>query len=181
GLISGAKQYLHMAMNWAALEALVAKTDKTDKLGYSANALDYTHELRNYAQVCREGLNFFGTVGAENCTSDEIAALLLVLDSRFAHHGFKIGLGKPLGLGSVSSRIQRLWLRRPDDYQWECFDLAPGDEAPPLPVPLAEAQKRMQQLKTAHDAVFSLNKAAQRLEFPAPGQRYWDNFLKAMK
>ncbi|HRR48340.1 MAG TPA: hypothetical protein P5196_12210, partial [Syntrophales bacterium] len=136
-------------------------------------SMDYSHELRNYAQVCREGLEFYGTVGAENCSIEEIAALLIVLDSRFDQHGFKIGLGKPLGLGSVSSRIRRIWVRKPGDYNWDPFDVKEDEKIPLLPPCLQDAQRQIKLLTKAHHAVFSLQHVAGELKYPEPGNLYW--------
>jgi len=176
GVISGAKHYRHCALSWEGLQKLVKATNQKDKIGDSPKSMDYSHELRNYAQVCREGLTFKGTVGAENCSRDEIAALLMVLDERFDDHGFKIGLGKPLGLGSVSSRIDRIWIRRPGEYKWTSFDVPTEAVKPPLPPTLQDVEKLVNQLKTAHHAIFSLRQTADVLKFPEPGIRYWRNY-----
>ncbi|MCX7966062.1 MAG: hypothetical protein N2596_05510, partial [Syntrophorhabdaceae bacterium] len=105
GMIKGAKYYLHGSLNTARN---INNVD-TDP--------NYTHRLRNYAQVARAGLRFTGTVGAENCTLEEIATFIMLLHFDFSGHGFKIGLGKAFGMGSVKSYINKIWIRKRDDYE----------------------------------------------------------------
>jgi len=109
GKIKGAKYYLHAMLDSA--KNIGGVDDK--------KADDYTHRLRNYAQVCKKNIEFTGTVGAENCNDEEIAALLLLLHSDASSHGFKIGLGKAYGMGTVKSNINKIWIRTKDNYnQW---------------------------------------------------------------
>lgn len=137
GCLKGAKAYRHASSRTADFKGL-------DKLIQTVNGrneqkkgkLVYTHRLRNYAQVCDSALVFRGTLGADNASPDEIAALLALLDHRLADHGFKIGLGKPVGLGTMRSRIHKIWIRRAPSYQWEAFSM-PDEERKALPAAIA--------------------------------------------
>lgn len=106
GKIKGAKYYLH------------GKLGTARNIGGVDDEKDYTHRLRSYAQVCESNIKFSGTVGAENCTAEEIAAFLILLhtDSYSCLHGFKIGLGKAFGMGSVKSTISEIKIRTKDNY-----------------------------------------------------------------
>ena len=116
GRIKGAKSYSHANMEFnRELPDLVKKSAAPNK--------DYAHHLCNIAPVCKEGVGFKGTIGGENCTQEEVLALIALLDQRVFDNVFKLGLGKPLGLGSVSSRIDKIWLRRADTYTWEHLDM----------------------------------------------------------
>ncbi len=106
GELKGAKYYQHAKLN---LDNLINETNRK-------NTNVYSHKLRNYAQVCEAGLAFTGTVGAENCNLDEIGALLVLLHSKLLNNGFKIGLGKSLGLGSIKSTINKIWIRKQESY-----------------------------------------------------------------
>lgn len=77
------------------------------------------HEHRTFGEVCRPGVVFSGTVGAENCSIDEIAALAIPLHSPASGHGFKLGIGKFFGLGSVESSVSRIWVRDCRSYTWQ--------------------------------------------------------------
>ncbi len=174
GMVKGAKAYRHAVMTWRSLEQLITETNNRDYLEGAAG-MPYTHDLRNYAQVCKEGLTFCGTFGAENCSVDEVAALLLVLDRRHARHGFKIGLGRPLGLGSMSSLVKRVWVRKAGSFSWEKYDIQRESETSPiLPPALGEISKAMNVLKKAHSRVMSLDQSADSLRFPQPGNQYWN-------
>ncbi|HOP86858.1 MAG TPA: hypothetical protein PKZ54_10370 [Syntrophorhabdaceae bacterium] len=113
GKLKGAKYYLHGRLNSARnIQGVDTKNDK-----------DYSHKLRNYAQVVRPRLTFKGTVGAENCNLEEITAFLMLLHSDFSNHGFKIGLGKAFGMGSVKSSIRKIWIRKSNDYEnWHIIE-----------------------------------------------------------
>jgi len=115
GLLKGPKVYRHGARGVETLDDLISLIKSIDNKPLK----DYSHKLRNYAQVCEVGLSFKGTVGVENCSAREIAALLVLLDHRIAKHGFKIGSDKALGLGSIQSAIKRVWIRNPENYKWE--------------------------------------------------------------
>ncbi|MBF0564914.1 MAG: cold shock domain-containing protein [Nitrospirae bacterium] len=113
GQIKGAKRYLHCTVD---IMKLVNETNKKRE--------EYAHNLRNFVQVCKDEMTFSGTVGAENCNIEEIAAFIMLLESSCSNHGFKIGQGKAFGLGSVESSIKKVWIRKkssaePDkSYQW---------------------------------------------------------------
>ncbi len=108
GEIKGAKVYVH-----AGLKSAV----NIDGVDNKSNE-DYTHRLRSYAQVCEPEQEFIGTIGVANATLEELAALVILLDTRVADHGFKIGLGKAFGMGSVKSKIKKVWVRAKMAYEW---------------------------------------------------------------
>jgi hypothetical protein len=173
GMLKGAKSYRHAMMTWRSLEQLITQTNNKDHLDGDAG-MPYSHDLRNYAQVCREGLGFSGTMGAENCSTDEVAALLLLLDRRLARHGFKIGLGRPHGLGSMSSIIKKLWVRKAGSYEWQQFELSSESETSPmLPQSLGDIQKAVNTLKNIHCSLMKLDQGADSLQYPQPGRDYW--------
>lgn len=130
GQIKGAKFYRHGLSQPKNLDDLkqniICQTDDKKDLNPETGKFEYSHELRNYAQVCESGIKFTGTIGAENCTLEEIAAFLILLDSKFTKsefnikHGFKIGYGKALGLGSIESSINKIWIRLKDHYEKWC-------------------------------------------------------------
>jgi len=114
GQINGAKLYKHASLE-SARDILEVDTHPPQ---------DYTHRLRNYVMVCSPNQIFKGTVGAENCSPAEIAASFLLLDSRIKNHGFKLGLGKAFGMGSVSSSVKTVWIRKKDDYdKWTKLEI----------------------------------------------------------
>ncbi len=198
GLIAGAKEYLHADLKYADLPSEIER--RTRKSGS-----DYSHTLRNYAVVCRENLTFTGTLGAENCTPDEIAALLLVLEHDLSGHGFKVGLAKAMGLGSMVSTVKQVWLKRKADTAWECICPRAGLDLGRLKgkskqksFNLAELQsvtrqdnswpvlledkipglsKCLKDLETARRALNLVEgRSGRRLGYPEPGYKYWENF-----
>jgi hypothetical protein len=112
GKIKGAKIYKH-----AGLKSAV-NINGVDQMP----ANQCTHELRNYAMVCEKNRTFKGTVGAENCSSEEIAALFMLLDSSVLNYGYKLGLGKAFGMGTFTSAVTKVWVRPSQTYQWEAYD-----------------------------------------------------------
>ncbi|MCX8069301.1 MAG: hypothetical protein N2738_02230, partial [Thermodesulfovibrionales bacterium] len=116
GHIKGAKYYRHAKCD---INELVNETNAMKKM--PGSDLEYTHKLRNFAQVLTARETFTGTVGAENCTLDEISALITILDSHIAKYGFKIGIGKSFGMGSMMSVIKKIWIRG-KDYEWKCYE-----------------------------------------------------------
>lgn len=148
--------------------------------------MKYTHSQRNYAHVCADQQVFSGTVGAENCSVDEIAALLMLLEHDLAGHGFKIGLGKPLGLGSMTSTITRVYIRNCADYAWqEPVKVSPSTLLAALNGKIGgldELNKAMASLRAvqmAHNALNSTEKmAGRKLRQPPPGSSYWTQFKK---
>lgn len=171
GMIKGAKTYLHG--NWT----LNRFTNFISKK-INAKGEDYSHKLRNYSVVCREGLKFKGTLGAENCSVEEIAALMLVLDRRVSNHGFKIGMGKSLGLGSMISEIRKIWFRSSNNMEWKSVEVSDNNDIPELSSELPEAiRKAFNELKETRHLLQKLNdineSAHSSLEYPPPGHKYW--------
>jgi hypothetical protein len=180
GNLKGAKRYHHADTNFdKSLPGIVAHTD--DKRNTEEN-LDYGQHMRPVAAVCREGVEFSGVVGGENCTSQEIAALLMLLDRRSADHAFKLGLGKSIGLGSVSSRIGRVWVRRADTYEWRSVEIPQGgarqDLVSVIRELLPEAVKELNVLindPALLKQVHSPKDKKARLEFTKAGLKYWQD------
>lgn len=187
GSLKGVKTYRHSGLNLNALDDRIKKiipspeTVLTDKREFQ-----YAHKMRNYAQVCREHLTFSGTVGLEAASDEEIAALVLCLDSRLAHHGYKIGLGKSFGLGSVSSRITRIYLRKPDTYEWSAADVPLSDsltvetmikvlKKAGLPLEWAVAPAMLEDAQTFLNAMDDMDH--RKLEFPKV-KGYWETARK---
>jgi RNA recognition motif-containing protein len=187
GLIKGSKSYHHARGETADLEALgrtIAKIDSQREMDKGKSK--YTHRLRNYAHVLESGLVFRGTLGATNCTPEEAAAFIILLDERVARHGFKVGLGKAQGLGSMASRIEKVWLRRPGDEAWQSFNTAVLD---------ANGLKRIinenfHGLGEAVDALLAVDDLERRLNtiddmnqsrcvYPKPGLKYWQEARKS--
>ncbi|RJX21133.1 MAG: hypothetical protein C4563_05315 [Desulfobulbus sp.] len=208
GMIPGAKEYFHADLTYAGLKQRIREVDICRTLdeyhGCPANGMPYTHTQRNYAMVCADGQTFSGVLGVENSSVDEIAALLLLLEHRLAGHGFKIGLGKSQGLGSMASTVCRVWIRRKKDFQegqeqkkrWHEIDLRPSlatsnstKEGGKEVLLLSELEKMIpglkesaENLKTIQHALERLNltenSKGRKLRFPPPGNRYWPTFKK---
>jgi hypothetical protein len=136
---------------------------------------DYTHRLRNWAQVCDKELVFNGVLGAENCTPREIAAFLLLLEHHLAQHGFKLGMGKAFGMGNVISSITKLWVRNAHDYTWKSWNCrSEEDMTDNLESHVPGVKKAIQELKNKHNQIQKLNKAVtQKLAYPSPSPKYW--------
>lgn len=181
GEIEGAKQYLHGAMNFVSEEGKEAES--LDKLNSYIKEIDkqktidkknpdsmpYTHELRRYGVVCRQGLDFSGTVGAENCSKEEIAAMVALLDSSNGH-GFRIGLCRNLGLGSIESRINHVRLRTAQKYnEWEKLTL------PEFFDKFKDIDKQVKSFELLDDKSFVQTRT---LGFPQPGPRYWSKRIR---
>lgn len=180
GLIKGAKVFKHFKMN--VLDALAPKIKTRDE------GEDESDRLRSYAQVCATGLTFSGTLGVDNCSEKEAAALLILLEHDLARHGFKLGLGKSLGMGSVVSRIKRIWVRRAEAYAWESVSAQGRDVIMALdgflPKP-GVLQSQVNELKEKHAALSALavdpDNLPPNIPYPAPLEergskkvRYWD-------
>lgn len=178
GNIKGAKYYLHASCD---IKKLIEDTDKKPKID-SRPPMPYTHHLRNFAVVCNEGEIFTGTVGAENCTPEEIAALIILLQSSEANHGFKIGLGKAFGMGSIKSSISRIWIRAKDGYEWQRFDDVHQflEKNPDF----KDKKDELKQILTLPDRLYNkldgkgedLTVPNIKTEYPEPGLRYWQKF-----
>lgn len=180
GQIEGAKYYYHAPIQ---IDALVSNTDKHPPV----NGMPYAHKLRNFAVVCQPEEIFTGTVGAENCSIKEIAAFILLLQSSEVGYGFKVGLGKSFGLGSISSSIRTVWIREVSStdgadkkYSW----LKPVNLQDFLNLWM-DIAKEKDNLKAVLQKVDLLELADKnqpsvpkgiRLEFPDPGQGYWKTF-----
>lgn len=180
GELKGAKRYHHADIDFNnKLPGIIAHTDS--KLKTEEN-LDYGHQMRPIAAVCREGVAFSGTIGGENCTPRETAALLMLLDQRSAEHSFKLGLGKSIGLGSVSSRINRIWIRKNESYHWVSVDIPQDGAREELFAAFRnfapEVADELKELITSPDAqkkVHPLKDKKQRLEFAKAGLKYWQD------
>ena len=133
GKIKGPKRYCHAALNNRGLADEIRRVNGCATVEeyheQGPGKTDYSHKLRNYAMVCRDGLTFSGVLGAENCTAEEIAALLMLLDHNLGGHGFKIGMGKAIGLGTMTSAIKKIWLRKQEDAPWQTLTSASPDNA----------------------------------------------------
>ena len=178
GEIKGAKRYLHADMDFdKTLDALIRETDRKRD---TEEGMPYAHQMRPVSALCREGVAFSGTIGAENCSNQEIAGLLAILDKRSAGHAFKLGLGKNIGLGSVSPRIDNLWVRRPGE-KWQSVKVpATQDSRKELFAALkglipeaVEALKGIINDKTAHARLHDISQKASSLEYAKAGQFYW--------
>jgi hypothetical protein len=199
GTVKGPKAYKHGYQNLRDLAALDKRIQwhntNLQSFNKEVNDFEYSHRLRSYAQFCREGLRFRGTVGVESASTEELAALIMVLDHRIAGHGFKIGMAKAMGLGSVRGWIERIWVRRPDDYaHWQAVDIAQDGTTPDAVyrgVDKLDAAwgKSIRQLKGCADLARRLNgydgAEGRELCYPSPvdrenqnQRRYWE-FLES--
>jgi hypothetical protein len=197
GKIRGAKDYLHGALEYEDIPAEFTRR---------TSAAKYTHSMRNYAMICKDGITFSGTLGVENCSVDEAAALLLLLEHNLAQHGFKIGLAKSMGLGSMTSTVKTVWLRKAAGEQWQ--SIAPSAislsgvaaDKKKKTVNLAELQAMKMsgnswpELLKAHipsikEALGDLKKVQDTLSrtdgregrtlgYPSPGNAYWGDFAR---
>jgi hypothetical protein len=161
GEIHGVKMYKHSRLETA--ENIWNVNTK--------NTGEYKHSLRAYAQVCESGLTFSGTIGAENCTDEEVAALVVLLHTDIGHHAFKLGAGKAFGMGTVVSSIKKIWLRSRENYDvWEKIDFDPKSNI------LGEHIKGIDQhIDVMKNKAGFANKIKDQrtLEYPKP-RGYWD-------
>jgi hypothetical protein len=147
----------------------------------TAGNMSYAHQMRPITEVMREGVSFSGALGGENCSIMEIAALFTLLDRRVADHAFKIGLGKSIGLGSVSSRIVRVWVRSAAEYRWKSVEVPvenAGNGIPALvagafPEQVRESFKASVRQLVGSPMYHSWSSPKQRLDYGDPGSRYW--------
>lgn len=156
GNIKGAKIYKHAGLK-SALN--INNVDKNTDLD--------SHKIRNYAMVCEKNRTFKGIVGAENCSSEEIAALFMLLDSSVLNYGYKLGLGKAFGMGTFTSAITKVWIRSSQTYQWEAYDNP--DEIRMRFKKEIELLKSIETLKLNHMA----NMETRNLDYPNAGIAYW--------
>jgi len=132
GQINGAKQCIHGSVNISDL--VNDANGKGD---------DYAHKLRNFIQACEAEMTFSGTVGAENCNLDEIAAFIMLLETGFSGHGFKIGQGKAFAMGSIASSVKRVWLRNKTKEGWGNWDKIQRNEGMNFDEFLSQLETRM--------------------------------------
>lgn len=178
GAVKGAKRYHHADINFD--KSLPDLIKNTDHITTTDEGMPYAHQMRPVAAVCREGITFSGTVGAENCSAEEIAALLALLDRRAADHAFKLGLGKNIGLGSVSSRISRVWVRRPGGG-WQQAEVPDNESSrkelfAALKELLPDAVEALKQIINDPHSVARLHSTKtkkERLKFAKAGLHYW--------
>ena len=121
----GIKQYVivpHRFDNLKALDDFIRILDGKREIKFKNGRQNFkeSHRLRSYALICDSRICFKGTVGIENASQDEIAAMFVLLHTDLGYHAFQLGLGKALGMGAVISGIDRVWIRKRDDYIWEC-------------------------------------------------------------
>ncbi len=173
GLIKGIKTYYHSGTikNLNFLENCLK--------GIDCHApSDYSHKLRSYAEVCESGIEFRGTVGAENCSAEEIAVFLIILHSDILSHGYKIGKCKALGLGSIESKVLRIWIRHKgnkENCKWKKIEIESSIEnsiKDSLPEVFEEFEglKKIEQLKRQINSLEGYEK--RDLEYPKP-KNYW--------
>lgn len=176
GRAKGAKSYLHAKMNSQDLNDYIQKVDGDGE----AQMGEYKHELRPVAQVCREELTFVGTVGAENCSVDEIAAFVVLLNSGMdgmKPHAFKLGLGKALGMGTVRSSISKVFIRKPDSYEWDCKDCRDGKLSAVIKELIPGIEKEFNIIKAVQEKLNLLEGMDDRkLQYPKAGLYYWKEF-----
>ncbi len=116
GYIKGAKFYNNSDITYENLQREIDQIIKDAKKWLGK--LDYSHQLRSFAQVVKEGLTFKGTVALENASKDEISRMLGLLN----WDNFRIGLGRAIGLGRVRCEVTKVWMRRADNYErWEVY------------------------------------------------------------
>lgn len=197
GFVKGIKTCRHGKItNLKDMEKSIEKTDsKLTLADHLPNAferekkrlegLPYGHSLRSWAEVCDSGMVFKGTLGAENSSPEEIAAVVLLLDTGIAGHGFKIGTGKALELGSVESHIKKIWIRDSERYvkpekdnSWITIDVinpqalteSLKDRLPKVKDELDELQK----VSEFERRINQLDKNELPLACPPPGFHHWD-------
>jgi hypothetical protein len=176
GHVKGSKIYRHGTLRVADLERLETHIKHFNgKLEREKGKFVYTHRLRNYAAACEAGLEFEGTVGIENGSAEEIAALVMLLEHQIAGHGFKIGSGKAFGLGSMASSIQTVWLRRNDPYRWEEVSVSAETLMAELKTRIPGIDKEVRTLKAVQAALNRLEGMETRqLDYPDKGPGYWN-------
>lgn len=190
GFIRGAKQHLHSGHTMETFKSLIERVNGfrtlRDVHGPVSADMPYSHDLRSYALVCKENIGFSGTVGGENCSAAEIAALVMLLQRNIDEQGFKIGLGKSLGLGSIASSIKKVWIRSKDHYQWEPIEFSGSKILDLLDARIPGMKNEVDALKKAQQALNEMQRREQlpkqrnrNLAFPAPGHKYWDDFQKS--
>lgn len=188
GLLKGSKKYRHGTLATANLQEWGQKIQENDQKtdwDEKEKKFIYSHKIRNYAVLCEKDITFSGTIGAENCLQDEVAALIMLLENRIAGHGFKIGLGKSWGLGSMTSVINRIWFRMPESDGWEsisCNEKPIHLTMPELEKKLEGVTKALEDLKSVQDIKMKINTVDghenRKLKFPESLRKYWTEALK---
>lgn len=105
-IISGYKLYWHSRATWEnpdPEEVIKAKTQREVVLKLLEKKDDQQGIQHTYAEVLKSGVSFRGCIRFENLTDEELGAILFALDlgEECAH---KVGMGKPIGMGSVKIR-----------------------------------------------------------------------------
>ncbi|MDQ7031595.1 MAG: hypothetical protein Q9M37_02615 [Desulfonauticus sp.] len=176
GYLKGAKVYKHTEENhFTALLEEINHTFKTIKDQKEASS----YRLRNWGEVLYAGASFRGVVGLENSTLDEVCGIIFLLHTPFSKHGYKLGLGKAFGLGSVESYVKKIWIRTPQDYTWKSFEVEDDLLRSIEKAGLKDLTAGLQKLKQADNMLQRINSIqdkADKLRFPPPGLTYWKNF-----
>lgn len=177
GDMKGAKIYIDERKRFEKLEDaennyIKDKIDSNRKL--KDDAFEYAHHLRNYAQVCESNLNFKGVVGIDNGDKDEIAALIMLLETGLGGHAFKIGLGKAFGMGAVESKINKIWIRSNQDYTWKQYEIGKKEDLTEIKSKIG-IDKELENFKQVTEAIKqqTLMQNNEELYYPAAGLKYW--------
>lgn len=184
GCLKGVKMYRHGTKGVNGLNDWSKTIEKLDReINRIQGKFITSHKLRNYAVVCEKDMTFKGTVGVENASPEEIAALLMLLEHSVAGHGFKIGMGKAWGLGSMISRIRKVWIRSQSNYQWIPFPfeqvnwehlVSVMEDQMPGVGPAVQGFKQVADLKQKINPYCS-NDAEKMLKYPRELKSYWKN------
>lgn len=167
GEIAGTKVYWHTPPSPNASLASRVKTEQTEIQGVT-EAVKTTQNATVEALTTSEGVLRF-EVNFEDLRRDELGALLLACSLQFdAQHdgerGWKLGIGKPLGLGSVANRVVGLRLLDLDQRYHEPVEpFAGGHQDPDDHSLIEELQQEARQAYLAHtrrDFVETLEAAA---------------------
>ncbi|WPX08966.1 TIGR03986 family type III CRISPR-associated RAMP protein [Anaerocellum danielii] len=105
----------------------ISDKDITIKCAFNELPKDIQEELKNYLlqsskaqytviQPVKSGIKFKGRIRFENLSKEELGALLFVLDLPGGHY-HKIGMGKPLGLGSIAIKPTLFIIDRSKRYK----------------------------------------------------------------
>lgn len=105
----------------------ISDKDITIKCAFNELPKDIQEELKNYLlqsskaqhtviQPVKSGIKFKGRIRFENLSKEELGALLFALDLPEGHY-HKIGMGKPLGLGSIAIKPTLFIIDRSKRYK----------------------------------------------------------------
>lgn len=181
GLLKGAKRYFTAVLSWEEFENTINETNSKLDLT-SSKDYRYGHKLRRFAMVAKpDNLWFSGTVGIEQASVEEVAAMMILLHTPEFHHAFQIGLGKSLGLGTMESCITGMWIRTPQNYEWQYFGITAKNSWTDL-IKWAETHisglqnemGKIRKIAETRNLLDELNsKTCQRkLVYPPPGNNY---------